>query len=137
MMKQYLIDTNGLLRFLLNDVPAQADSINTHLKQAKSGAVTITVPLFVFPELEFALRKFYRFKKEEIVQKLGYVVDLVYLDIEKPDILRKALLFYRDHAVSFVDTIFLAEAAISGKELLTFDAKLKKTFTDVSDDGSV
>jgi len=40
-MKRYIIDTNGYLRLLLNDLPEQADEIEKLITQAKRGKILI------------------------------------------------------------------------------------------------
>ena len=124
-MKDYLLDTNFVLRYLLNDIPSQADIIESFLLKAKLGTISLFVPLLVFVEIDFALSKFYHFKKEEIAEKLKFIAEIEYLDVEKREILTNALNFYNSHSVSFVDALFLVESKKSGRELLTFDKKLE------------
>lgn len=125
-MTGFLIDTNCLLRYLLNDIPKQADIIERYLLQAKNGEITITIPLLIIGELIYALTKFYKYQKKETIERLNHILMLEYIEVEKKEILIKALQLYSSHNISFVDSLFYVEAKIEGKELLTFDKRLKE-----------
>lgn len=125
-MKQYLIDTNFILRFLLKDNLKQAKIAYDYLTQAKDGHISIFVPLLVFVESVYILAKLYKFKKEKIVRKLTTIAELSYLGIEKRIILQGALNLYSSQNISFIDAVFCAQAKLEGKEFLTFDKRLKK-----------
>lgn len=123
-MQQYLIDTNYVLRYLLDDIPRQAQLVENYFKRAKNQEISITVPCLVFVELDFALTKYYQFKKHTIIEYLNNILRLSYLDIEKRGILIKALKLYSSKNISFVDALFYTQAVVENKELLTFDKKL-------------
>mgnify|MGYP001558488455 FL=1 len=125
-MKSYLIDTNYILRFLLKDPPLQSKTVREYFNEAKLGKISIWVSIIVFVELNFALMKFYRLDKSEIIDKLAFIAQIPYLEIEMREILLRALNIYAKSSLEFVDSIFLAQSQISGKDLLTFDQKLKK-----------
>ena len=125
-MSEYLLDTNYILRFLLNDIPSQVKIIKDKFLLAKEGKINITVPYIVFLELDFALSKIYQFSKDKIVDKLLSIIASPYLDIEKRYVLLKAVPAYRKFNFSLIDLLLYFEANLSGKELLTFDRKLKK-----------
>lgn len=125
-MKHYLADTNILLRFLLDDIPSQADIVEDFLCQAKIGKITITIPFLVFVELDFVLTKVYKFQKLQVIEKMKHIAEIGYLDIEKRDLILEVLNLYESSNLSFVDLLFYAEAKNTGKELLTFDKKLAR-----------
>lgn len=125
-MISYLVDTNYVLRYLLDDVPFQADIVENYFRKAKRGEIQMTVPLLVFVEVDFNLSQLYRFDKAKIVDIIYSLVKLPYLDIEKYKLLVESLLAYSRNSISFVDALFLTEARQTGKQLLTFDKKLKK-----------
>lgn len=125
-MKQYLIDSNYILRYLLNDIPSQADTVERYFRQAKNGSVLISVPILAFVECVYILLNLYKLSKLEVVEMLMKFVNIPYLEIEQRNLITKAFLIYKDISVSFVDTLFFIEAHESGRELLTFDKRLKK-----------
>ena len=125
-MRQYLIDTNYLLRFLLRDIPAQSKIVRDYFIAAEKHEIQITVPLLVFVEIDFALRKLYSFKKEKVIKMMREIMDNISLSIEKKELLVGVLQFYSSKNISFVDAIFCYQARLENKELLTFDRKLQK-----------
>lgn len=125
-MKKYLLDTNYLLSYLLNDIIDQAEIVEKYFKQAKAEVISITVPLLVFVELDYALAKFYRLEKSHVADKMLLIAKMPYLDIEKREVILTALSLYMDSNFDLIDLLFYSEAKLEGKELLTFDKKLKK-----------
>ena len=78
-MKQYLIDSNYILRYLLNDIPSQADTVERYFRQAKSGSVLISVPILAFVECVYILLNLYKLSKLEVVEMLMKFVNIPYL----------------------------------------------------------
>lgn len=124
-MKSIIIDTNGFLRALLNDIPEQAEKVRELIRQAKKGQITIIVPQIVLFEIDFALEKYYKQDKQEVIEKLKSLLSASYLQIESREVFHTALVFYEKNAISFVDCFLLARAELEGIELFTFDKKLK------------
>jgi len=125
-MIKYLVDTNFILRFLLRDIPSQTRFSRLYLQKAKDGEIGIYLSVILFVELDFAFRKFYKMTKESAVEKMKLIAEVPYLEIEKREIIYKALEAYEKNNIDFVDLIFYFEAQSSGRALLTFDKKLKK-----------
>ena len=125
-MKQYLVDTNIVLRYLLNDVPKQATLVEKYFIAAKERTITLFIPIIVFMELDFALTKFYSVSKIKTIEYLCSVAKLGYVDVQNRDVVLRALSLYKNSVVSFVDTLLVAESVYQDKELLTFDQKLKR-----------
>ena len=125
-MNQYLLDTNYILRYLLNDIPKQADIAENYFQKAKDGRISIAVSLFASIECIFILTKVYGFEKNKIVKELSSFAKLPYLDIEKRELIIKSLSLYQKTNLGFVDILFLLEAITNNKKLLTFDKKLSK-----------
>ena len=125
-MISYYLDTNAILRFLLSDNLAQAKEVRDIFHQAKKGFVSVYIPFLAFFESVFMLYNLYKFTRKEISAKLTNLINLLFLEIEKRELLLKALDLYPKLNVSFVDLTFLIEAHSTGKRLFTFDRKLKK-----------
>ena len=121
---RYFLDTNFLLRYILNDIPSQADLAEKYFKQAKSNKILIYIPLLVFVEMDFALSRFYKFSKSKLIEVMENISNMPYIEIEKREIILEALDEYKRNNLDFVDLIFYCEAQFSGRKLLTFDKKL-------------
>ena len=125
-MNQYFADKKFILRFLLDDKPSQTKVVREYFKKAKSKEISIYVPIAVFVEVDYELIKLYKLPKVEVAKKLIDIANVSYLDIEKRDIIRKALEIYQEKSLDLVDFILYFEAQQTGRTLLTFDKKLKK-----------
>lgn len=125
-MKRTVIDTNGFLRLLLDDIPEQANQIESLLKRAKKGEFEIFLPQIVVFEVVFTLEKYYRLNKEEVLDKVESLVSIGYIDVESREIFVKSLSLYRSNNISFVDCFIFVLAQKNDAELFTFDKKLEK-----------
>lgn len=125
-MKSVFIDTNAILRFLLNDIPQQKNIVENLLKQAKKGEIKLTVIQIVIFELDFILRKYYHFSKEEVIEKLESIVGTDYLNVESKEVFIPALELYSNSVVSLVDCFLVCKAKNKNAQIFTFDKDLKK-----------
>ena len=124
-MKRIIIDTNGFLRLLLDDIPQQADQVESLLKSAKKGEIEIFLPQIVIFEIVFTLEKYYRLYKEEVIDKIESLVSIGYIEIESRKIFLKSIFLYKNNNVSFVDCFLLNKAESEKAEIFTFDKKLR------------
>lgn len=123
-MTHYILDTNALLRYLLNDILHQAQDVAQLFEKVKQQEITVSIPTAVFLESVFTLSRFYGEQKDEIGEQLFNVASNPILSIEKREIVKKALLVWKTEGVSFVDCLVLAEAWFEEKTLFTFDKAL-------------
>lgn len=125
-MKSVVVDTNAFLRLLLNDVPQQASQVKHLIRQAKKEQVRIIIPQIVLFEIDFILRKYYNFEKQEVIEKLKSLLSASYFIIEAVNTFQNALSLYEENNVSFVDCFLISKAEAEEAYLFTFDQKLKK-----------
>lgn len=126
-MKTIIIDTNGYLRLLLDDIPAQADEIAKLLQKAQKGEVNIVLPQIVIFEIVFILEKYYQLDKSEAIHKVMALVLTGYIQVEEREVFIHTLNFYKFSQVSFVDVFLLQKAMLEQRELFTFDQELQKS----------
>lgn len=125
-MIQLIVDTNVFLRLILDDIPKQADQVEKVIKRAKKGEVNLLVPQIVIFEIEYALSKYYKFPKKEVIDKLDSIVSASYFRIQDADIFKGALKLYKEKNFSLVDSFLFAKSEILGIKIFTFDKYLKK-----------
>ena len=125
-MKSQLLNTNAFLRFLLNDVPKQAIEVNKLFVKAKAKELEIFVPQIVIFEIEFALDKFYKFPKADVVDKLGVLLVTPYLKIQDAVIFQEALALFNTRNIDFVDCFLLCQAKVNNFSIFSFDEDLLK-----------
>ena len=117
------LDTNLILRLILNDVPEQRARFVSLLSDDRQ---IFYVCDLVLAEVIFNLQKMGR-TRTEIVVSLKMFLSIDNIHPESPFI-ETVLDFYLDHpALSFVDCYSACKAEFTNKEpLLTFDKKLSK-----------
>ena len=64
--KEAFVDTNVLLHYLLDDIPEQADVVESPLKGATAGKLTLWINALVIAELVWTCESYYELPKEEI-----------------------------------------------------------------------
>lgn len=117
------LDTNVLVRFLVQDDPDQA-RLATELIDQLSDAVPGFVSREVLVELVWVLERAYHLGRAEIVGALDGLLASTELTIEGADEVGPALELYRNDGFGFADLMIAAAARRAGaSELVTFDRK--------------
>ena len=111
-----LLDTNAILRYLLNDNERQAEAV---AESVRAGAFTTTE---VIAEAVYVLSGVYKMTREEV----SWVIHCVLLDVKVDNLkaLRYALGLFNQTNLDFVDCLFVAYHKVLGVEILSFDKKL-------------
>ena len=125
-MESSTLDANVFLRFLLDDIPSQAKEAAYILIKAKSGKLRIFVPQIIIFEVLFALDKYYKFPKAEVIEKVNTLLVTSYLDIEDRMVFKEALEACKSKNIDFVDCFLICKAKENNSTLFTFDKDLNK-----------
>ena len=117
------LDTNVLVRFLVQDDPLQAQLATDIVEQ-----LTDDAPGFlsreVLIELVWVLERASRFGRAEIAIAIGDLISATELEIEGADAVAPALELYRNDGFGFADLMIAAAARrVGAVELVTFDKK--------------
>lgn len=135
-MKLFILDTNAFLRYILNDIAKQADEVEAVFTLVKRLQAQVTIPLEVFLEAAYVLTRVYGYTRVMIQKSCREFFSIPGLDIPDRFMLEKAYTLWVEHrGVSLSDTVLLQMAKTSGKELLTFDRKLKLLAEKMKKDG--
>jgi predicted nucleic-acid-binding protein len=130
-MKRYLLDTNAILRFLLNDNLQQAEEVDTLFQQAKNGLAEIHIPFAAIYESVFVLDKRYKLSKIEFIPPLLELIQQQAVKVEEKDRLIASMQLFLSQSISFFDAIVAIQAKQLDLELFTFDKKLKQVFKTI------
>lgn len=125
-MQAYYIDTNFFLRFLLKDNLPQLKTVREYFSKAKSGTIKIVCLTEIILEIEFVLRKVYKYQKTIISQFLLYILNISYLEFVDKKILYESLKMYQKQSIDLVDLILYFKAKINKAEILSFDKDFDK-----------
>lgn len=131
----YLIDTNFILRFLLDDSPIQAKDAKEILLDAIKNEVLIECPIIVIFEMDWVLDTIYELPK---TQRIDLIVTLIMdlpVHIEKKDVLFFAVeTIYKCHNIDIEDAYIISYALNKKvKNILSFDKDLLKIFNEYVD----
>jgi predicted nucleic-acid-binding protein len=119
-----VVDTNLLVRFLTEDDPEKARSVEALLGKAGKGEIKIFIPSVVIAELVWVLKSFYEMEAAEISELVGAVLNTPGLDTQDKNILRGALKTFERKGIDFVDAWILEFARERNiKTIYTFDKK--------------
>ncbi|HEU4753740.1 MAG TPA: PIN domain-containing protein [Armatimonadota bacterium] len=125
-----LLDTNVILRFLLNDHPVH--SPRAHARLSRPEGCTVTPHILV--EVAVVLEKVYRLDRTQIVAALRAFIaqeSIEILGLTKPTVDAALLLCQPSGRVGFADAFLWAEARqIPGATVLTFDARFPPEHPD-------
>lgn len=125
------LDTNVLVRWLVQDDAAQAEAVaalfSAHAAQAAPGD-RLFVPVTVLLELEWVLRSRYRFDKSAFITTLDALLSTAELALQHDAAIEQALWHYRPAgAPDFADCLHTALASHVGQApLITLDQQAAK-----------
>ena len=127
--KKAVIDTNLLVRYLINDDQKKAEAVDNLLDRAAKGEVRIIVPSVVIAELVWVLESFYQLKAGAILELVEAIINTSGLDVTDKSTIIPALRLYKSKKIDFIDAWIIEFAKERGvKAIYTFD---KRHFRDI------
>ncbi len=103
--KAYLIDTNVILRYLLDDHNRFSPKAGAFMEAVSKETKKAKIPAIIIGECIYVLEKFYKVPKKEIIDKLCRILN--FKGIINPDksAILKSLFIYQDTNADIVDCI--------------------------------
>jgi predicted nucleic-acid-binding protein len=129
-VKRRLVDTNLIVRYLVQDHEKFAKAAGRLFDACDRGEVLIVVLPAVLAECVFVLESFYEHPRGAIVAALGRLVSSPGVEINRLAVHLDALDRYRKTKVHFVDCMIAATATAEDVPVATFDQDFRK-FADV------
>ena len=118
------LETNLLVRWLLEDDEEQTARTQRLFRVARANQATLFVPGTVVLELEWVLLSRYRIDKATVLQTFTALLETQELDFQMEAGLERALHLYRQGAAEFADCMHAGLCSAGGNgPLLTFDQK--------------
>lgn len=102
-IERLFADTNLFLRYITNNVPAQADAIEKLLIKAAAGQCLLVVNALVVAEIVWTLESYYQLSKSDIRSKVLAILNTPGLEIAESGLLLQAALWYAEKNVDFID----------------------------------
>jgi predicted nucleic-acid-binding protein len=117
-------DTNLFLRYLTNDVPAQADAVEQLLHRAAAGDIVLVINSLVIAEIVWTLESYYGLARDSIKGKILAILNTPGIEAAEGDLLLQAIFWYADKNIDFIDAFNVAWALAQGlATTYTFDRK--------------
>lgn len=130
--ERIFVDTNLFLRFLTNDVPAQADAVEELLRQAGQEKVTLVTNGIVIAEIVWTLESYYGLDRDDIQNKVLAILGTPGLEVIESNLILKSIIWYAEKNVDFIDAYNAAWMDEQGiGRIYTFDQKHFSRFDDL------
>ena len=121
------LDTNVLVRLLVQDDKKQAEVVQALLSDAESNKQSFFVTLLVILELIWVLEAIYDVRREDILNSLNELLSMPVLTIEKQSMLRSFILSAHGTSFDLSDLLIAHSAKDESCEITyTFDKKAAK-----------
>lgn len=126
------VDTNLFLRYLTDDIPAQADAVEDLLRKAEQGKSRLATNSMVIAEIVWTLESYYKLEQDDIQNKVLAILNTPGLEVSDNNLVLKAIIWYAEKNVDFIDAYNAAWMEREGIEkIYTFDQKHFARFDDV------
>ena len=123
--KVYLIDTNVILRYLLNDHKRFSPKAKKFMQDVAEGFNRAELLSVVVVECVYVMEKFYEIPKNEIVDKLSRILNIKgIINPNKSEIL-DALIKYEKSSADIVDCMLAAKSSPQ-RVVVSFDKDFKR-----------
>jgi predicted nucleic-acid-binding protein len=117
-------DTNLFLRYLTNDVPAQADAVEHLLHRASDGEIVLVINSLVIAEIVWTLESYYSLTRDSIKDKILAILNTPGIETAEGDLLLQAIFWYADKNIDFIDACNAAWLLAQELDTIyTFDRK--------------
>jgi len=121
------LDTNVLVRWLVDDDPAQSETVRQLLAKAAAHEEPLFIPSTVLLELEWVLRKNYGRDKPDVLRMLNALLDSRELVFENEAAIERALHLYRLGNADFGECLHVGISSAAARDpLWTFDRKASR-----------
>ena len=123
--KVYLIDTNVILRYLLNDHKRFSPKAKAFMQDVAEGLKKAELISVVVVECVYVMEKYYQIPKNEIVDKLSRILNIKgIINPDKSEILN-SLIKYENSNADIVDCILAAKSSPQ-HVVVSFDKDFKR-----------
>ena len=123
--KVYLIDTNVILRYLLDDHKRFSPKARAFMQDVAKGIKKAELPSVVVVECVYVMEKFYEIPKTEIVDKLSRILTIKGIVNPDKSKLLDALVKYENSSADIVDCMLAAKSSPQSV-IVSFDKDFKK-----------
>jgi predicted nucleic-acid-binding protein len=118
------IDTNVLVRFLVQDDETQFDKARKLIKREVAAGRRVFVNQLVLMEMEWVLRSRYAVTKNQIIEAISGLLNATDIQFEDEPSIEEALFIWKESTADFADCLIVAKNRRMGcRATATFDVK--------------
>lgn len=120
----YFIDANIFLRFLTEDVPAQAETVERLFRHAERGEAKLHTSTLTIAEIVWTLESYYGLQHEDVRDRVLAILNTPGLKVENADLITRALALYVNEHIDFIDAyngLWMKKQGLTSA--ITFDVK--------------
>lgn len=121
-MPKILIDTNLIIRFLVNDDSEKASRVKKVLQEDKNTKILLDT---VVAEIVWVLSSYYEQDKLSIIDKIRALIHVKTISCNKI-LLDRSLAIWENNNISFIDSYICATAQLKDLKIYSYDLKFDK-----------
>lgn len=118
--KIHLINTNVILRYLLDDHPENSPRAVQFMTEISKSRKKAKIPDVVVLECIYVMEKFYKIPRQTIADRLNRILGFSGIANANKTVLINALMTYQSRSINFVDCLLSAYSG-PGKVIVSFD----------------
>ena len=118
-MSKNLIDTNLIIRFLINDDPKKVERVEKLLKDKNNTNILLDP---VIAEIIWVLSSYYTLQKQDVVEKVRALIHVNTIECNEV-VVNRALTIWEQHNISYIDAYIASVAELGQIQLYTYDKK--------------
>ena len=124
-----LIDTDLIIRFLVNDDSKKANRVKKLLQDHRATYMLLDT---IMAEIIWVLASYYELEKEQIIEKIRALIHVESISCNQT-LLDQSLSIWENNNISFIDSYMVATAELNNIPICSYDKKLDtvKTITRV------
>ncbi len=119
-MSKNLLDTNLIIRFLVNDDSIKVSKIEKLLKDKSNTNILLDT---VIAEIIWVLNSYYALSKEDIIEKIAALIHIETIECNSV-LVNRALSMWRENNISFIDAYLASISELGNITLYSYDQKL-------------
>ena len=124
-MSKNLIDTNLIIRFLVNDNPTKVLKVEQLLKDKNNKNILLDT---IVAEIIWVLTSYYTLDKSDIVEKVRALIHVETIECNA-FLINRALSLWEENNISYVDAYLATIAELGNMDLYSYDQKFRSIST--------
>ena len=122
-MSKNLLDTNLIIRFLVNDDPQKVFNVEQLLRDKKNKNILLDT---IIAEIIWVLSSYYQLSKVVVIEKIRALIHVDTIECNEV-LINRALTNWEENNISYIDAYLVTVAELGNLTLYTYDDRLQKT----------